>query len=175
MVLLIPALTIWVSVTISQPARRAAMAFCTAWRGKGEIVGVVKVRGGVDDALDDGRVFRVELPVAQKLGDDGEAALLDIHRLHRFAIMAVFLLSAGSNKAHRGAQVCVKMKVRKARVERFARIRAAPASSARLFRARKASPGSPRPSGEIRARRSTRPHGKEDCPAARSASDSRSA
>ena len=36
-VLLIPALTIWVSVTMSQPARRAAMAFCTAWPEKARL------------------------------------------------------------------------------------------------------------------------------------------
>ena len=44
-----------------------------------EVVGVVKVRGGVDGALDDRRVFRVELPVAQKLGDDLEAARFDVY------------------------------------------------------------------------------------------------
>ena len=36
-VLLIPALAIWVSVTMSQPARRAAMAFCTAWSEKARL------------------------------------------------------------------------------------------------------------------------------------------
>ena len=37
MVLLIPALAIWVSVTMSQPARRAAMPFSTAWSEKARL------------------------------------------------------------------------------------------------------------------------------------------
>ena len=95
-VLLIPALAIWVSVTMSQPARRAAMAFCTAWSGKGQIVHIVKIRRGVDDPFDDQLILRIQPPVTQQLGDDGEAALLDIHRLHLFRHSVSFLQAAKS-------------------------------------------------------------------------------
>ena len=62
MVLLIPAFAICVSVTMSQPvAQRLDPRSCTACVGKDEIVGVVKVRGRVDGALDDELVFGVEL------------------------------------------------------------------------------------------------------------------
>ena len=50
--------------------------------GKGQIVHIVKIRRGVDDPFDDQLILRIQPPVTQQLGDDGEAALLDIHRLH---------------------------------------------------------------------------------------------
>jgi len=51
----------------------------------------------------------------------GEADALWLRDIDGFigSLIAVFLLSAGFNKAHRGAQVCVKVEMRIARVERF--------------------------------------------------------
>ena len=52
--------------------------------GEDEIVGIVKVGSRVDGALDDELVFRVELTVSQQLGDDLEAAALNVHRSDLF-------------------------------------------------------------------------------------------
>lgn len=52
--------------------------------GEDEIVGIVKVGSRVDGALDDELVFRVELTVSQQLGDDLEAAALNVHRFDLF-------------------------------------------------------------------------------------------
>ena len=54
-------------------------SFLHSVRGKDKIVRVVKVRGGVDGALDHKRIFRVQLTVPQKLGDDLEAARFNVH------------------------------------------------------------------------------------------------
>lgn len=75
-VLLMPARAICVSVTISQPGFERLDSFLHGVRGKDKIVRVVKVRGGVDGALDHKRIFRVQLAVSQKLGDDLEACAL---------------------------------------------------------------------------------------------------
>ena len=70
--------------------------------GKGQIVHIVKVRRGVDDSLDDQLVFWVQPPVAQQLCDDGEAALLNIHRLHLLHHSVSFLQAAKKRCAMTG-------------------------------------------------------------------------
>ena len=70
--------------------------------GKGQIVHIVKIRRGVDDPFDDQLIFRVQRSLAQQLGDDGKAALLDIHRLHLFRHSVSFLQAAKKRCAMTG-------------------------------------------------------------------------
>ena len=70
--------------------------------GKGQIVHIVKIRRGVDDPFDDQLILRIQPPVTQQLGDDGEAALLDIHRLHLFRHSVSFLQAAKKRCAMTG-------------------------------------------------------------------------
>ena len=70
--------------------------------GKGQIVHIVQIRRGVDDPFDDQLVFRVQPPVAQQLCDDGEAALLNVHRLHLLHHSVSFLQAAKKRCAMTG-------------------------------------------------------------------------
>lgn len=107
-------------------------SFLHSVRGKDKIVRVVKVRGGVDGALDHKRIFRVQLTVPQKLGDDLEAARFNVHgfQLFRHGGKTPF-----GRRPENGRQRLDwrKMKVREARVERIGCDGAGPAPAGRLF------------------------------------------
>ena len=84
----------------ARPQGGDALFHCVV--GKGQIVHIVKVRRGVDDPFDDQLVFRVQPPITQQLCDDGEAALLNVHRLHLLHHSVSFLQAAKKRCAMTG-------------------------------------------------------------------------
>lgn len=79
--LLIPALAIWVSVTMQAPFCSAPDSLCHRALGDAQTVHIVEIGGGVDHSLDHQLVFRKNLvllsPFTQLLRDDFKAPLFD--------------------------------------------------------------------------------------------------